>query len=78
MKYILVLVVVGVLVWMLVARQRSRSKGAHRDGAGPSSKPPTAMLACAHCGLLLPPEEATHDAAGRPFCSQAHSLAGPR
>jgi uncharacterized protein len=36
------------------------------------------MLACAHCGLLLPPEEATHDAAGRPFCSQAHSLAGPR
>jgi hypothetical protein len=57
MKYILVLVVVGVLVWMLVARQRSRSKGAHRDGAGPNSKPPTAMLACAHCGLLLPPKK---------------------
>jgi uncharacterized protein len=78
MKYLLVLVVVAVLVWMLMARQRSRSKDTRQDGAGRNSKPPTAMLACAHCGLLLPPDEATHDAAGRPFCSQAHSLAGPR
>jgi uncharacterized protein len=78
MKYLLVLVVVGVLVWMLMARQRSRSKGTPQHGAGRNGKPPTEMLACAHCGLLLPPDEATHDAAGRAFCSPAHSLAGPR
>lgn len=82
MKYLLVLLVVGVLVWMLMARQRSRSKnpgakpGANKPGA--KTGPPEAMLACAHCGVLLPPDEALDDAAGLVFCSQAHRLAGPR
>lgn len=56
-----------------------------RDPAGRSGKPgnkpadkPTPMLACAHCGVHLPQAEALTDAAGRPFCGEAHRLAGPR
>ena len=79
MKYLLVLVVVGVLVWMLMARQRSRPKGPdHQTKRGRKDGPPAAMLACAHCGVLLPPDEALNDKAGRAFCSEAHRLAGPR
>lgn len=78
MKYLLVLIVVGVLVWMLMARQRSRPQSP--DQARPRRKgaQPAAMLACAHCGVLLPPDEALNDAAGQVFCSEAHRLAGPR
>jgi uncharacterized protein len=36
------------------------------------------MLACSHCGLHLPKTEAVFDAEGRPFCGEAHRLAGPR
>jgi uncharacterized protein len=78
MKYLLVLVVVGVVVWMLIARQRARPKDSGNKAAGGDGKPAAAMLACAHCGLLLPPDEVTHDTTGRPFCSEAHRLAGPR
>ena len=37
-----------------------------------------AMLACAQCGLHVPKAEALFDAAGRPYCGEAHRLAGPR
>ncbi len=36
------------------------------------------MLACAHCGVHLPQADARLDAAGRPYCSDAHRLLGPR
>ena len=78
MKYLLVLLVVGVVVWMLVARQRSRPVDSARPKKGRPADKPAAMLACAHCAVLLPPEEAVHDAGGRVFCSEAHRLAGPR
>lgn len=78
MKYLLVLVVVAVLVWMLMARQRSRPKGPGPTKGSRKDSPPAAMLACAHCGVLLPPDEALNDKAGRVFCSEAHRLAGPR
>ena len=79
MKYLLVLVVVGVLVWMLMARQRSRpGRGDSADRAKPDPKTgPAPMLACAHCGVHLPLEDALNDAAGQVFCSEAHRLAGP-
>ena len=82
MKYLLVLLVVLVAAWMLL-RRRDPPKGAPRQGrpAGSKAEPPAQtqpMLACAHCGLHLPQAEAQMDAAGRPFCSEAHRLAGPR
>lgn len=76
MKYLLVLIVVLVVGWMLLRR------GAPRAPDGQSARrtrrdAPAAMVACAHCGLHLPQHEAVTDAAGRPYCSDAHRLAGP-
>lgn len=78
MKYLLVLVVVVGILWLLM-RQRSRPAAAER-GAKPGRPPdqPAAMLACAHCGVHLPLDDALNDAAGQVFCSEAHRLAGPR
>ena len=84
MKYLLVLLVVIVGAWLLIGRRR----GDRTPPAGPSAKAdkaakaraakPQEMLACAHCGVHLPQAEALMDAGGRPFCSEAHRLAGPR
>jgi uncharacterized protein len=73
MKYLLVLIVVVVGGWLLlrgrVAPPRPRQdRRAERD----------TMVACAHCGVHLPRSETVTDGQGRPFCSDAHRLAGPR
>jgi len=83
MKYLLVLIVVGVaLAWLSIARRRDL--GGRRDaplarGDEPARRgaPPT-MIACMHCGVHLPQPEALFDAGGRAYCSEAHRLAGPR
>ncbi len=81
MKYLLVLLVVLVVAWMLLRRREPPAappkEGATADGKRAPAAPQP-MLACAHCGMHLPQAEAQMDAAGRPFCSEAHRLAGPR
>ncbi|GMV46868.1 MAG: hypothetical protein AMXMBFR66_22660 [Pseudomonadota bacterium] len=82
MKYLVLLLVVGVaLAWLSIARRRSRGERGGAPGAGRRAgahrSEPTAMLACVHCGVHLPRPEALFDAAGRPYCSEAHRLAGP-
>lgn len=78
MKYLLVLIVVALGLWLLL-RQRPAGRG-EPTGAAKKKRAagPAAMVACAHCDLRLPQSEAQFDAAGRPFCSEAHRLAGPR
>jgi uncharacterized protein len=77
LKYLLVLVVVGVALWLMLRGRESPPGG---RGAQPRRRAGAAatMVACAHCGLHLPAGEAVTDAAGRAFCSDAHRLAGPR
>lgn len=78
MKYLLVLLVVVVGLWLLLGRSRgrgARSAEPSRKSAGPKTD---VMVSCAHCGLHLPQSESVADAAGRPFCSDAHRLGGPR
>jgi uncharacterized protein len=78
MKYLLVLIVVVLGLWLLL-RARPSTRADRPPAAkkkGPSG--PAAMVACAHCDLRLPQSEAQFDAQGRPFCSEAHRLAGPR
>lgn len=81
MKYLLVLVVVGVVVWMLTARARPPGGGRGDAGGGRrgpgTPKAPQAMLSCAHCGVHLPAADAVLDGS-RVFCSEAHRSAGPR
>ena len=82
MKYLLLLAVIGIAIWMFKARGRV---------SGPKKPPPparpvpgerdagaTPMLACAHCGVHLPKTDAVLDPAGRVYCSAAHLQAGPR
>ena len=75
-KVLLLLVIVCAAMWLFNARRRGR------PGAPPKAprQPPDAakMIACVHCGVHLPLPEALMDPAGRPFCSEAHRLAGPR
>jgi uncharacterized protein len=76
MKYLLVLVVVVFVLWlMLRGRDAGGSAGTRRAGGG---RAPATMIACAHCGVHLPPADAVSDAGGRAYCSDAHRLAGPR
>jgi uncharacterized protein len=76
MKYLLVAVVVGVVLWLMFGMRRRVEKPPQRGGR-PAGQLPK-MVACAHCGVHLPDKEAPHDADGRPYCSDAHRVAGPR
>jgi uncharacterized protein len=81
LKYLLVLVVVLVVAWMLLRRREPPPpvpKKNTRTDAGRKPAVTQPMLACAHCGIHVPQAEVQMDAAGRPFCSEAHRLAGPR
>lgn len=81
MKYLLLLLVVGVVLFMMFGRGRKSSADAASEARRPAARRPNetaTMLACAHCGVHLPREEAVLDAAGRPYCGDAHRIAGPR
>ena len=79
MKYLLVLLVVGVGLWMLLARLRGDAPQ-RKEGRPlpPSAKPgaPLEMVECAHCGLHLPAADALADGS-RLYCSDAHRRLGP-
>ena len=78
MKYLVVLLVVGIGLWMVVARLRgggARSDDSQpRSGAAPGT--PVAMVACAHCGLHLAAADAVTEGS-RLYCSEAHRRLGP-
>lgn len=78
MKYLMLLLVIVVVGWLAFGRRRPPpplSRGPAKSKAPPD---PQVMLACAHCAVHLPQADAQFDSAGRPFCSEAHRLAGPR
>lgn len=77
MKFLLLLLVVGVALFMLLGRKRRPDEDGPPAAARPSAGA-APMLACAHCGVHLPRDEAVLDAAGRAYCGEAHRIAGPR
>ncbi len=70
MKFALLILAVLALAWMLRGVARRRVPPPERDTA---SKAPEvqAMLACAHCGILVPSSEALPGRGGV-FCSKDH------
>ena len=60
-------------VW-LARRALARMDGGE---APPPAKPAEDLVRCAHCGLLLPRDEA-REAAGATYCTDEHARRGPR
>ena len=78
MKYLVVLVVVGLGLWMLVTRLRGGG-GAGGSVRRTKDKPPVGpvvMVQCAHCGLHLASSDALPDGS-RLYCSEGHRRLGP-
>jgi uncharacterized protein len=71
MKILLFLVAVFVLLWLLRGATSRRSGGAARP---PPQRAPQEMIACAHCGVHLPRDEALPGRGGA-FCGDAHRAA---
>ncbi len=76
MKYVILIALAAVVFWWLRSRLRGPAAPTARSRAEPTQA--QAMLACAHCGVHVPQADVVADAAGRPYCSEAHRLAGPR
>lgn len=82
MKYLVLALILAVVVGWFFGRGRRKVEPPARGRAAPAAPAPEApkrieMLACAHCGVHLPRSEAAFDAAGRPFCTPEHRVAGP-
>ena len=76
MKYLLVLLVVGIGLWSLLARLRGPRQGGGTAGRTPGGPAPVVVVACAHCGLHLPAADALADGS-QLYCSDAHRRLGP-
>jgi uncharacterized protein len=71
-RLLLLAVAVFVLVWLVRRALRPRpADTAERVRAAAD------LVACAHCGVMLPRAEA-HEAPGGLFCGAAHARLGPR
>lgn len=72
MKYLLLLLVLGLVFYGLGSRRRGARDDAAGKPAGP--QPPQSMVACSECGLHLPAQDALPGRGGQ-FCSAAHRAA---
>ena len=70
MKFLFLVILAGI-VW--VAWKKSRKQQEIRRSP---ERPAEAMVACAHCGVLLPVSDSVV-AGGLRYCSRAHLEAGP-
>jgi uncharacterized protein len=71
MKYLIWLLVILVAIW---AFKRSRRPAKPAEDPKTPSATPSNMVACAHCGLHLPQEEAVTGTRGL-YCSTEHRAA---
>jgi uncharacterized protein len=77
MKYLLVLAVVFVAIWLWrKARREELRSRPPPPRATPAVGKPQAMVRCAHCGLHLPAADAISGPDGAVYCSVAHRQAG--
>ena len=76
-RILFLIAIIGIAIWWMTGRRRS---GDAEKPVAPAERKsiPQSMVACAHCGVHLPKQEALADAEGRLFCGEAHRLAGPR
>ena len=84
MKYLLVLAVLWVAIWLWRKNRREEMRDAQREKAARAQRLPAApaafmaMLRCAHCGLHLPASDALGGPGDAVYCSAAHREAAER
>lgn len=84
MKYLLVLAVLWVAIWLWRKNRREEMRDAQREKAARAQRQPAApaapkaMLRCAHCGLHLPAGDALGGPGDAVYCSAAHREAAER
>ena len=71
---LLVVIVALVVLWLLLRGLFRRARGEDPSSRKPPPAAPQAMLACAHCGVHLPRDEALPGRGGV-FCGEAHRAA---
>ena len=74
MKYLVVVFVVAITLWLLRGRKTKPADARPAAGAGEVQ----AMVQCSHCGVHLPRADCIEDQRGASYCSEAHQLKGPR
>ena len=83
MKYLLVLAVLWIAIWLWRKNRREEMRDAERERAAKAQRPatppavgaPQAMVRCAHCGLHLPASDAIAGPGDTVYCSTAHRQA---
>ena len=75
MKYLVLLLVIGVAVALWSSQCRRQAPAAQRRPAAPPS--PQDMVACAHCGVHLPRSDALL-LGNHSFCCEEHRRLGAR
>lgn len=71
MKYLLLLVVVLVAVWVWRHNRRDERTGVPPAPPPQTLTPATRMIACTHCGMHLPEHEAVYGERGL-YCCHEH------
>lgn len=74
MKYLLLLAVVLAVLWLLRQTRHKKRSDNPASPPPPQQAPaaPTEIVACAHCGVHLPRQDALPGAQGRHYCGAAH------
>lgn len=70
---LVVFAIVGFLLWLRFAARRARAE----SPPPPLARDAGVMLACAHCGVLFPGDDAITDDRGLHFCCVSHRDLGP-
>ena len=72
MRFLFILLIVILVVWFVKSLRRPTAQQPQREEEKPAGQ--QVMLACAHCGLHLPRDEALPGRGGV-FCGEAHRSA---
>lgn len=72
MKYLVLVAVIVAVLWLMRSRSGSVSSTNRREARKDTGPQP--MIACTHCGIHLPRNEAVGGVQGL-YCSEAHRLA---
>lgn len=74
MKFLVLILVIGVVIWLLRSSARRRATVAPE----PEVKSLQMIVPCAHCGVHLPRHQAVPGVDGALFCTEAHRRAHER